>query len=151
MDYIFDICKKNRQIFAQFLDNLSLTELNTVPNNFNNSIFWNIAHTVVTQNLLVYGLSNLPGNVDKHLIELYKKGTKHTIDATQADVDAIKLLLTSTITKSEADYKAGVFKTFTEYTVSTKSTLKNVEDAIHFNNFHEGIHLGYVLALKRAL
>ena len=27
----------------------------------------------------------------------------------------------------------------------------NVEDAIEFNNFHEGIHLGYVLALKRLI
>ncbi len=29
--------------------------------------------------------------------------------------------------------------------------LKSIEDAIQFNNFHEGIHLGYILALKKAL
>ncbi len=29
--------------------------------------------------------------------------------------------------------------------------LESVEDAIAFNNFHEGIHLGYVMALKKAL
>ncbi|MGB5463369.1 MAG: DinB family protein, partial [Aureibaculum sp.] len=28
-------------------------------------------------------------------------------------------------------------------------TLNNIQDAIEFNNFHEGIHLGYILALKK--
>jgi hypothetical protein len=32
-----------------------------------------------------------------------------------------------------------------------KSTLTNVEEAIEFNNFHEGIHLGYILAMKNSI
>ena len=57
----------------------------------------------------------------------------------------------STIEKTKEDYENRIFQTYHEYTVTTKSTLTNVDEAIAFNNFHEGIHLGYVLALKRCI
>jgi hypothetical protein len=60
-------------------------------------------------------------------------------------------LLFSTIEKTKEDYKNKMFKTYNSYTVSTKSTLSNVEEAIDFNNFHEGIHLGYILALRKSI
>lgn len=80
-----------------------------------------------------------------------RKGTKPEQDVTWAEVDLIKGLLFSTIEKTKEDYNNNVFETYNEYTVTTKSTLTNVDEAIDFNNFHEGIHLGYILALKRAL
>ncbi len=149
MKFTFDITLKNRAIFKQFLEGFTLEQLNKVPEGFSNNIFWNVAHTVVTQQLLVYKLSGLPMAVSDSLVEAYKKGTKTEGDASQAEVDEIKDLLFTTINKTEEDYKKGVFKSYQEYTVSTKSTLTSVEDAIEFNNFHEGIHLGYILALKK--
>lgn len=151
MDFIFDITIKNRKLFKSFLEDFSLEQLNKVPEGFNNNIFWNIAHTVVTQQLLVYSLSELPMHISKELVLKYKKGTKTEHMATQAEVDEIKDLLFSTIEKTNADYSAGIFKNYITYTVTTKSTLTNVEEAINFNNFHEGIHLGYILALKKSL
>jgi glutamyl/glutaminyl-tRNA synthetase len=151
MDFTFDITLKNRAIFKSFLDNFTLEQLNKVPTNFNNNIFWNIAHTVVTQQLLVYKLSGLPTIISEELIERYKKGTKTEHEATQEEVDEIKSLLFSLIEKTQADYSNKVFKTYHNYTVSTKTELTSVEDALTFNNFHEGIHLGYILALKKSL
>jgi len=72
-------------------------------------------------------------------------------DLTQVEVNDIKDLLFSTIEKTEEDYKNDVFQNYKTYTVTTKNTLTNVEEAIEFNNFHEGIHLGYILALKKSL
>lgn len=149
MDFTFDIALKNRAIFKSFLENFTLEQLNKVPEGYTNNMFWNIAHTVVTQQLLVYKLSGVPMLVDEVLVEAFKKGTKTEGDVTQADVDVIKGLLVSTIEKTKEDFDSGVFKSYTEYTVSTGSTLKCTEDAIAFNNFHEGIHLGYILALKK--
>lgn len=149
MDFAFDTTLKNRALLKQFLDNFSLEQLNKVPVGFNNNIFWNVAHTVVTQQLLVYKLSGLPMVIADDLVEAYKKGTKTEHKATQAEVDLIKDLLFSTIEKTKEDYDNNLFKSYNEYTVSTKSTLTNVDEAIAFNNFHEGIHLGYILALKK--
>lgn len=151
MNFAFDVTLKNRALFKSFLEHLTLEQLNTVPKGFNNTIFWNIAHTVVTQQLLVYKLSNIPMLLEARFVDTYKKGTKTEHNATQAEVDIVKDLLFSTIDKTQEDYANNVFKTYNEYTVSTKSTLTSTEDAITFNVFHEGIHLGYILAQKKAL
>ncbi|WP_411893825.1 DinB family protein [Winogradskyella sp. A2] len=151
MDWAFDITIKNRKLLKSFIENLSLSELNKVPEGYSNNIIWNIAHVIVTQQLLVYNLSGLPTIVSKEMIDAYRKGTKPERDLNQAEVDVIKNLLFSVIEKTKEDYESKLFQTYNQYTVTTKNTISNVEEAIEFNNFHEGIHLGYILALRKSL
>ncbi|PTM03966.1 MAG: DinB family protein [Bacteroidetes bacterium] len=151
MNWTFDICLKNRKLLEAFLDNFTLEQLNKIPEGFNNNIIWNIAHTIVTQQLLVYGNSQLSMLVSDDMVSKYRKGTKAEHNVTQKKVDEIRALLFSTLEKTIEDYNNGVFVNYTTYTVSTKSTLTNVEEALEFNNFHEGIHFGYILALKKSL
>ncbi len=151
MDWAFEISLKNRAILKSFIENFSLEELNKVPHGFRNNLIWNITHTIVIQQMLVYKLSGVSSMISEDMIEMFKKGTKTERDLTQAEVDDIKELLFSTVERTKEDYHNGLFKTYQEYTTSSKSTLTNVEEAIGFNNFHEGIHLGYILALKKSL
>ena len=151
MDWAFDITVKNRQIMASFLDSFSLEKLNKVPKEFNNNLFWNIAHLVVTQQLLTYNLSGLPMLISDEMVKKYRKGSMVAKEVTQEEIHEIKELLFSTLKKTKEDYQNNIFKEYKEYTVSTKSTLTNIEQAIEFNNFHEGIHLGYILAMKKFL
>lgn len=149
--YAIDITRKNRKLLETFIDKFSLEQLNKVPEGFSNNIIWNIAHCIVTQQLLVYKLSGLEGVLTDDMIAEFRKGTKTERNLSQTEVNDIKALLYLPLDKTEEDYGNGVFKTYNEYTVSTGSTLSKVEDALAFNNFHEGIHLGYILALKKAL
>jgi hypothetical protein len=151
MDYAFDINLKNRTILSSFLENFSLEKLNKVPEGFNNNVFWNIAHVVVIQQLLVYNLSGLPMLISDEMMAKYKKGAKAENDVIQDEVNELKTLLFSTAEKTKEDYENGVFKGYSSYTTSTNSTMACVEEAISFNNYHEGIHLGYILALKKSL
>ena len=151
MNYKFDISLKNRNILNTFFEKCSFEELNKIAEGFNNNVIWNIAHVVVTQQILVYDMSGLPMLVREELVEKYRKGTKADRDVTQNEVDEIKSLMFSTIEQTKLDYKNGVFKEYNAYTTSTNSSIKNVDEAMAFNNFHEGIHLGYILALKRLL
>lgn len=151
MHYEIEIARKNRILLKGFLDSFTLEQLNKVPVGFKNSIIWNIAHTIATQQILIYRLSNLEMQLPQAFIDRFKKGTKHEVDLTKDEVDYIKRILFSTLDQTELDYNNGRFKTYQDYTVSTGSTLTNVDQAFAFNNFHEGIHLGYILALKKAL
>ncbi len=151
MNYTFDITQKTRTIFFNLLESHSLEQLNKKPEGFNNTIFWNIKHVVVTQQLLTYALSGLPLLLSEEEIEAFRKGSKAEEKATKEDVNLLKEQLFSTLEQTEKDYKKGLFKSYTEYTVSTKSVLTTIEESLEFNNFHEGIHLGYILALKKGV
>lgn len=151
MDQLFTITHKNRKILYRFLSNLSDTELFTIPKGFNNNIWWNIAHVVVTQQKLVYGLSNLPLTISQELVEKYQKGTAPQEDPNETEVEEIKKLLFELPDQTIKDYENGVFKSFKTYMTSPKVELKSVEDAIAFNVFHEGLHLGSIMALARTV
>ena len=151
MDWNHNVTLQNRTLLLKIIENFSLDQLNIIPDGYRNSIFWNLAHTVVTQQSLVYGLSNIPLLVDDPLVQTYRKGTQTEHDATEEEVRLIKSLLISTIEQTKLDYDNAVFKNFTPYTTSLNVTLTSVEEALSFNTFHEGIHLGYILAMKNSL
>ena len=98
-----------------------------------------------------YALKQLGFDPIVELVNKYKKGSKVAGNVSQEEINEIKGLLISTIEKTKEDYEKGVFNSFQPYTTSTNSTLKSFEEAMEFNNFHEGIHLGYILALKKSL
>ncbi len=81
----------------------------------------------------------------------YKKGTATVYKATEKEMANVKSLLFSTLDQTRIDYDNGYFKNYTPYTTSLKITLSSIEEAISFNMFHEGIHLGYILAMKNCL
>ena len=151
MQHPLEIARVNRAALSKIIENYSLKQLNTVPEGFNNNLIWNIAHVIVTQQLLMYKLSGLPLQVSDEMVEKYKKGTKTEADVSQEEVDLIKKLLLTTLNQTEKDLKDRIFKNFNEYPTSTGFVLRSIEDALNFNNFHEGIHLGYILALKKSL
>lgn len=152
MHFKLEVLQNTRGFFNKFLENTSLDDLNKIPKGFNNNIIWNIGHIVVTQQLLVYKLSGLPMMVNDELVKKYTKDTKPEGAVTQENVNEIKGLLFTTIEKTKGDYSNKKFENYNPYTVSTTgNTLNNVDEALEFVLFHEGIHLGYVLALFRAI
>lgn len=152
MQFTFDVFNNIRPFFKKHIENNSLEDLNKIPEGFNNNIIWNIGHVVVTAQLLAYKLSGLPMLVSDELVNKYRKDTKPEGPVSQAEVDEIKALLFSTMEQFEADYKNGIFKAYNAYTVSTTgNTLTNIDEALQFILFHEAMHLGYILALLRAV
>ncbi len=140
----------SRELLQKFIENHTLEQLNTIPEGFKNNIIWNIGHVVVTQQLLAYKLSGLSMMITDEMVSKYQKGSAPQENVTQEEVDAIKSLLFTTITKTQEDLENGLFQNYMEYTVSTANfTLKSIEDAMQFNNFHEGIHNGIKMQLRK--
>lgn len=151
MERLFNITLQNRKALYSVLTKTPKELLLKIPNGYRNNIWWNIAHVVVTQQLLVYKLSGVDMKIPLELIDKFKKGSVPDGTATDDEIDMIKGFLFSTIEWAQEDYGNGVFKDFVVYETSAKVTLNNVEDAIAFNLFHEGLHLGVVLSLKKVL
>jgi len=152
MDFIFQVLNNTRGIFNKIIEANTLEDLNKVPKGFNNNIIWNIAHVIVSEQLLVYKLSGLGSMLSDDMINNFRKGTKPNGNVSAEEVKDIQNLLFSTIKKTHEDYIKGVFKEYNAYTVSTTgNTLTNVEEALQFTAIHEGLHYGYILALLKAI
>ncbi|MEM6967650.1 MAG: DinB family protein [Bacteroidota bacterium] len=147
----FDLLRITRNNVLKNVEGLSLEILNTIPAGFNNNLAWNLGHLPATQQLLCYGLSGNQMLLENEFINRYRKGTRPEQDIDQAELDFIKSKLIIFSDKLEEDYNNQLFKEFRTYTTSYETTLTSVEDAIIFNNLHEAMHLGYILAIKRAL
>ena len=145
------ILAHNRAIYSRFLNSFSLAQLNTIPEGFNNNIIWNVAHALVTQQSIMYKLSGLKPHVPQVWIDSYRKGTKPEGDVSQDFVDALDVALTDTMEHLKKDLDAGAFKNYQPYTTSTKMHLDSIETGFPFVLFHDGIHIGSVLALAKLI
>ncbi|MGB5359444.1 DinB family protein [Eudoraea sp.] len=151
MEKIFDITLQNRKILYKILKRTPPELLFEIPEGYRNNIWWNIAHIVATQQILVYKFSNLPTRIDDSLVQKFRKGTLPDISPTDEELDHIAAFLLSTAEWAQEDYENGVFKEYNEYKTSTKVILRNVEDALSYNLYHEGLHLGVILSLEKIL
>ena len=149
MHQIFDITRTSRKILSQYLDNHSLEQLNKVPEGLNNNLIWNIAHIIVIQQRLAYKASGLPLNISKEMEDKYNMGSRPLTDVTEEEVEEIRSLLFETINQTKADYNNGVFKNYYEFTNGLGFTIRNIEDALSFNNYHEATHLGIMMTIKK--
>ena len=149
MNSVFDVQKTIREILLKILDSHSLEQLNKIPEGFSNNLIWNIAHCISAQQSLVYKLSGLPSKASEEFITKYRKGTKPEGYVSQAEVDEIRTLLSETLHQTEKDYSDKIFLNYTEYTTSMGFTLRNIEDALSFNNYHEGTHTGIILSIRK--
>ena len=145
----FEILLNSRKLILKALEKTSVEQLNKIPEGFKNNLIWNLAHLTVTQQLLCYKLSNLECLVSTKLIENFQKGTAPSYVVSEEEINQIKEQFLALPKKLEEDYANGIFKNFISYSTSVNITLNSIDDAIYFNNYHEGIHLGIILQLLK--
>lgn len=151
MNAVFNHQRATRNNLLKVAQGLSLEQLNRLPENFNNNLIWQLGHVIVTQQLLVYGLSNQPLQLSDELLIRYRKGSKPEGDATEAEWREIKKQLAAQPEQAEKDFNKGLFQEFNTYETSYGITLHSIEDALRFVNLHEALHLGYAMAQRRSL
>jgi hypothetical protein len=151
MEATFRIWETSRGLYHSFLDNYSLEQLNTIPAGMSNNLIWNMGHIIVSQQKLVYALSGLPMHISDSLFEKYQNGSRPNGKTSQIEVDEIKKLLSEMVEKTKVDFESGVFKEFHPYQTKTGFYLGTLKEAMEFNNYHEGIHLGIMMTIKKNL
>lgn len=145
----FDLLFATRQLLQKTIGGLSLNQINTVPESYNNSVGWNVAHIVVTQQLLHYPLSNNAPLIPDALIDRYRKGTKAELEISEDDWEMIKEFLVALPLQLKKDFYSNKFTEFKQYPTSYGYELNSIEEAIQFNNLHEALHLGYIMGMKK--
>jgi hypothetical protein len=151
MTKAIEIIKMPRLHLLTAVEALTVDQLNKIPTGFNNNIIWNLAHMVAAQQNICYKRAGIDIVIDERFFAPYLSGTKPETFVDANEVEIIKGLLLSTVDQLETDLEAGKFANFTPWTTRYGVDLNNIEDAISFVPYHEGIHTGYIWAMKRVI
>ncbi|MFD1164674.1 DinB family protein [Sphingobacterium daejeonense] len=153
MDKVFKFIIDGRKAFIRLIDELTLDQLNEIPEGFNNNIIWNFGHVVVSTQTLSYTRTGIREGVNwVKYVDAYAKGTKPTYYVSQEEVDDLKEIALRSIAAIEADYNAGVFKHVTAYETATYgASLNSIEDVLITSVGHDNLHYGYATAQKRII
>ena len=151
MDKSVETIQATRKMFLKLIDGLSIETMNKVPQGFNNNIIWNFGHVIITQQILCYKLANIPMHVEESFVTKYSKGTKPETFIDAKELDYLKEFALSSVDQLMVDMDNKIFNNFNSYTTSFGVELTSIDDVVKFIGMHEGIHIGYTMALKRVV
>lgn len=152
MDGRIEKLMKFRQFLLEQLKELTVEEFNQIPAGFNNNIIWNIAHMTCAQQSLFYTRSGQQPVIAGKFITPFLTDTKPEMAVNPDGIKEIKENFLSVIDRMQADYKKGCFLNYTASPNILKIygiELKNIEDAFDFLGYHDGLHSGTIITLKR--
>lgn len=151
MEYIFERYRKVRRYLLETVHDLTTEQFNHIPAGFANNIIWNLGHVVAAQQGVCYARPGKELRVDKDIFDDYKPGTRPGKYVDSMGIDRIKALALPTIDQFEKDFLAGNFSIYPAWTTRYGVELADIKTATEFLFYHEGIHLGYIMALRKCL
>lgn len=143
-----------RQFLLRQVDGLSAQQFNFVPQGFNNNIIWNLGHLIAAVQNMCYVRSGQAIAVEEQYFLPFLPGTKPNSLIDGQEIAKIRALFISSINRLAADFDAGIFR---DYRPSEKIPeiygveVRNIDEALDFLLYHEGLHVGYVFSLKHAV
>ncbi len=144
--------KQFRLFLLNQVEALTAGQFNTIPEGYNNNIIWNIGHLISAQQNMCYVKAGLPVVVSNSFFSTYLSGTKPGAFVDDAAIAVIKELLISTIDQLQTDYDKKIFANYTPSAAILKVygfEVNNIDDALEYLLYHDGLHSGYITALKR--
>ena len=148
---IFDRYRKVRMYLSDAVHDLTTEQFNFVPPGFNNNIIWNVGHLIAAQQGVCYARAGKPLVIDDVMFKNYKPGTRPGAFVDSIEIDHFKSLSLSTIDQFEKDYLLGHFSAYTPWTTRYGVELADINTATEFLFYHEGLHMGYIAALKKCM
>jgi len=149
MNQQIDTVKKVRAFLLEGIKDLNTEQLNKIPAGFNNNIAWNLGHLVATQQGLCYKRAGLTPHISDEFWEQFRSGSKPEKALTEAEVSHIKDLFLSTIDQLDADYAESIFGGYTQWSTRYSVDIANIDEALRFVLFHEGLHSGVIGTMKK--
>ena len=141
--------RKTRSFLLEQIKNLNNDQFNQVAEGFNNNIIWNLGHMIAAQQGMCYKRAGLPTIIKEDFWEKFRTGTKPQGLLSDDEITQIKELLFTTLDKVQIDYDKKIFDNYTAWSTRYGVEIASIDDAIEFLPFHEGLHAGTIVAIKR--
>lgn len=143
--------KITRRFLLTIVNELSTEELNEIPVGFNNNIIWNLAHLSAAQQGMCYVRAGVPTSVNESYLSPFKSGTKPEKFVDEEEVKILKGILLSSLEQFETDREDNLFDNYSAWKTRFGVEINNIDDALEFVLFHDGLHVGTIMAMKRII
>ena len=141
--------RKTRSFLFEQIKNLSNERLNEVPEGFNNNIIWNLGHMIAAQQGMCYKRAGLPTIISENFWDRFRTGSKPEGIISDDEITHIREMFFATLDKLGVDYNSGIFSNYTAWSTRYGVEIANIDDALEFLPFHEGLHTGTILSIKK--
>jgi len=134
------------------IEGLTAEQLNAIPAGHNNNIIWNLAHLMSAQQTMCYTRSGLPPAVDNKNTDPYLTGTRPEGILSELEIATLKELFIKSIDQLQLDAERKIFQTYQPSVMIPQVygfEVSNISEAIAYLLYHEGLHAGSILSLKR--
>jgi len=139
MSNFFELLEQQRSVLLKKTEHLTTDQYNLVPPGFNNNIIWNMGHTLIITDSLLY--SNISFEIPIHGFDTegFKKGTKPERPTSDYVISQIRQSMSDTVPLFRKSLNA-VSASFHMSQGDPLHTLIS-EKTLHFILFHEDMHL----------
>jgi hypothetical protein len=149
MTKILELIDNMRSNLLEITENLTVEQINTIPNGFNNNIVWNMGHILVVTDELLY--KNSPFSIPSYDFDIsrFKKGTRPDNVVDEKDISLIREALSDTVPR--------IRKLLNVYAIETQNNESELleklgnDRSIQFTVFHEDMHISTILRQLKIL
>jgi hypothetical protein len=146
--------KQFRVFLLKQLQGITCEQLNFIPANYSNNIIWNLGHMIAAQQNMCYVKASRPVAVADEFFTPYLSGTKPDGIAREEHIEALCKIFITSIDQLQTDYDSNVFAQYAPPVMISKVygfDVNNIDEALEYILYHEGLHAGQILSLKRML
>ncbi|MBG9794371.1 hypothetical protein ABD76_18400 [Paenibacillus dendritiformis] len=147
-EVLFEQLNTYRNELLELVEDISGEEAEIVPNGFNNNIRWNLGHIILDQYLWIRALTKEDPPVSMTYNQWFGYGTNptHFTDDTPSFSELVSMLREQP-RMIEEKYRDQMEEEF----APTDMGMHTIEQVLVRTIFHEGLHMGAIIAIKRQI
>lgn len=145
-----DVLTATRRWVLSLIEDLPEPALLQVPKGHRNNLLWNVAHVAYVEAVFLYDDHGLENPLPADYAGWFSRGSSPA--DWPADLDIAEVIKRSRALHEQVvrDFAAGRFQDFKGRTVmSLNLPITTTEGAVAFLAMHEGVHLGFMLSLRK--
>lgn len=147
-EVLFEQLNTYRMELLHLVQDLTEEEAEMIPTGFNNNMRWNLGHIIVDQYLWIHVLTKEELLVSNAFNEWFAYGTSPAqFTADTPSLPELVALLKEQPGLIRETYKDRMDEEF----APTEMGMHTIEQVLIRTIFHEGLHLGAIIALKRQI
>ena len=150
-EFLFNQLKVIRTNTINAVKELNESQVDSVPEGFNNNIRWNLGHVYLVQEKFAFGFAQEPMLMPVEFTDLFGKDTKPSEWKVQPPTlpELIKLLEDQTSRIKETFNNRLDEVVVNPLVMPSGLTLKTIGEFLTFSMYHEGMHVQTIRTLKQ--